>query len=220
MNPTTSTSHAFIVNRALFAARSHPVTANDPIVIDLPGDRYRIEVTTHFDDNAGVPWKECDGHGPVSELVTRDKRAGERVLYRTNNGSYPRSYYYDFAEAVRIAKRDGWGLSEVDRIVAELLGRPLTSGEIAVAAVERDFQHLKDWCDGNWEYIGVCARLIDGEGNEIAQENLCRVESGAAPDGSYYWHDVAEELVGNLVALHDKELSESAEWAARGMVTV
>lgn len=224
MNPTSSHS-TFLVDRSLFAARLHPVTKDNPIVVNLPGDRYRIEVTTHSDDDAGVPWKECDGHGPVSELVTRDKRAGERVLYCSDHGSYVRTarfYYYDFAEAVRIAKRDGWGISEIERTAAEMrLGRPLTAGEIAVAAVENDFQVLKDWCNGNWEWMGVRARLIDCDNEgEIAEQSLWRIESRAAPDGSYYWHDVAEELVCNIIAAHTKELSESAEWAARGMVTI
>jgi hypothetical protein len=53
----------------------------------------------------GTPWEECDGHGPVSEWTTRDKAPGELVLCE-DRGS---RRFYDYAEACRIARRDGWG---------------------------------------------------------------------------------------------------------------
>lgn len=64
-----------------------------------------FEVRYHFDDAMGAPWDEADGHGPVSDWTRRDKRAGELIL-NTDRGSHR---YYDFAEACRIARRDGWG---------------------------------------------------------------------------------------------------------------
>lgn len=57
------------------------------------------------DEHMGAPWEEHDGHGPVSEWTDRAKRPGERVL-NEDRGS---KRYYDFQEAVKIARRDGWG---------------------------------------------------------------------------------------------------------------
>jgi hypothetical protein len=82
------------------------------------------------DDTTGEPWKEHDGHGPITDWVTRAKRSGERILTQDGN-SYR---YYDVAEATRIAKRDGWG--------PMLDG--MTRDQSIELAVDADFNHLSD----------------------------------------------------------------------------
>lgn len=62
---------------------------------------YRIEP----DSDMGAPWEEHDGHGPVTDWESRAKEPGELVL----NESRGRRRFYDFAEACRMARRDGWG---------------------------------------------------------------------------------------------------------------
>ena len=74
----------------------------DDITID--GNRYRV--TIEADRDHGAPWDEEDGHGPVSDWTRRDKRPGELTLDSDGHGS---RHLYDFAEACRIARRDGWG---------------------------------------------------------------------------------------------------------------
>jgi hypothetical protein len=64
------------------------------------GARFRFR--TEWDSDTGAPWEAHDGHGPVSEWTSRDKRPGERVLC-ADRGSHR---FYDFAGAVRIAKAD------------------------------------------------------------------------------------------------------------------
>lgn len=77
-----------------------------------PGETFNFKkgrvsyvATIHADDSHSAPWKECDGHGPVSDWTTRGKRPGEMVL--NQDGRSKR--YYDFAGACRIARRDGCG---------------------------------------------------------------------------------------------------------------
>lgn len=70
---------------------------------------FQFQVRTDYDD-IGAPWEEHDGHGPVREVKIGynghpPKAPGERALYQDRY----RAYLYDFAEAVRIAKRDEWG---------------------------------------------------------------------------------------------------------------
>lgn len=60
---------------------------------------------TEWDDCGEAPWERCEGHGPVTDWTTRDKRPGEMIL--NSDGRSRR--FYDFAEAVRIARRDNWG---------------------------------------------------------------------------------------------------------------
>lgn len=73
--------------------------------IECESGPFTIRATIEHDSDTGAPWSEHDGHGPVSEWTTRAKRPGELVLC-TSRG---RKRYYDFAEACRIARRDGWG---------------------------------------------------------------------------------------------------------------
>lgn len=65
-----------------------------------------IAVTIEPDNDHGAPWEECDGYGPVSDWTRRDKLPGELVL----NSDRTSKRFYDFAEACRIARRDGWGV--------------------------------------------------------------------------------------------------------------
>jgi len=73
-----------------------------------------IRATIEHDDSHGAPWIEDDGHGPVSDWTMRVKLPGELVLSgdgRASCGTDHSKRYYDFAEACRIARRDGWGPS-------------------------------------------------------------------------------------------------------------
>lgn len=62
-------------------------------------------VATLYHDGSDAPWERDDGHGPVSDWTTRDKAPGELELHSVSRSKL----YYDFAEACRIARRDGWG---------------------------------------------------------------------------------------------------------------
>lgn len=66
---------------------------------------FTLAITIEPDYDHGAPWDECDGHGPVSDWTTRDKAPGELEL-ASDHGS---KRFYDYAEACRIARRDGWG---------------------------------------------------------------------------------------------------------------
>lgn len=122
----------------------------------ISGDReftFRVEIEPDYD--AGPPWEWSDCHGPVSEWTTRTKTPGEMVLvsYRGSRR------YYDFAEAVRIALRDGW-----DR-------HPYNDGsetkrQQAARAAWADYEYLRGWCNDEWRYVGVFLTLLDDSGAE------------------------------------------------------
>ena len=139
-----------------------------------------FRVTKEHDHDAGAPWEREDGHGPVSDWTTRGKFPGELVI----NKDRGRFRYYDFAEACRIARRDGWGARGTGE--SEVSPRA-----IAAQAAREDFEHLKAWCDDRWSYIGVVVTLLDIEGNETdAVQSLW----GIADDGSFA-EQVAQEQV-------------------------
>jgi len=80
------------------------VCDGDTITCEVDG--FKATATLHHDDGSEAPWDSECGHGPVSDWTSRSKAPGERVLCEDRRG---RRRYYDFAEAVAIAKRDGWG---------------------------------------------------------------------------------------------------------------
>jgi hypothetical protein len=157
-----------------------------------------FRVTVEHDSDHGAPWEECEGHGPVSEFRRHyrgdtDKRPGEVVLHSDGRSSI----FYDWQEATRIAKRDGWGLgdAEMEKLAAKLKRAP-TRGEIVAEAVRRDFDYLRRWCSNDWYYVGVIVTLLDADGDETHEsESLWGIES----ESTDYLAEVAKELADEIV---------------------
>ena len=170
-------------------------------------DGWYVEFRSEYDQFSEAPWEDSCCHGPVTDWVRRDKHAGERVLC---SDSYSKRYY-DFAEAMKIAKRDGWGLNpdEMAKLTIKL-GHAPTKGQIIEAAVEHDFQYLKDWCDDKWHYIGVVVTLYNEDDEEQDERSLWRVE-----DHGDYYQTIASELADELIALHKLDVREDADFASR-----
>lgn len=144
------------------------------------GRRFKVEFLD--DEDSEPPWDRSEGHGPVSEWTTRDKAPGERLL-SADHGS---KRYYDYAEAVRIAKRDGWDAEPY---------KTGTKGEQAVRAVEADFEFLRGWCRDEWSYIGVSVTMLGAEDEPTEYSgSLWGVESCGD-----YKMDVARELADECI---------------------
>ena len=116
--------------------------------------RARIE----HDDSTDAPWIEHDGHGPVTDWTRRNKRPGELIL-NSERGAHR---YYDMAEAVKTAKRDGWGHG------APVPGE--TAGQKAARAALADFEYLRGWCRNYWHFVMVSVGLIM-DGNTVASSH-------------------------------------------------
>lgn len=128
---------------------------NDTIVIN--GHTYTVE--TEYDLYNDPPWEQCDGYGVVSDFESRPKHPGERILANSHRGC---NRYYDVQATMRIARRDGWGLSADE--LAELtqcLRRAPTRRQITARAVDLDFEHLRGWCNDEWHYITVTVTDLD-----------------------------------------------------------
>lgn len=148
------------------------------------GLRFRARLEP--DHTGQTPWED-DGHGPVSDWTTRDKRPGEMVLNR--EGRCAR--YYDFAAAVAIAKRDGWN--------AEPYWRIETRGQRAAKAALADFKRIRDWCNDKWQYVGVVVERIGG-----AFGDYCGPDDGSLwgieSDSGDYMTEVALDLADEIAA--------------------
>lgn len=136
--------------------------------IEQHGITYQVEWVV--DEGADAPWENSDGHGRVSDWERRSKRPGELIL----NSDRGFSRFYDFQEAMKLAKRDGWNCAK--------------TGEELQEAVMQDYQYLKDWCDDKWFYCGITVTRCDtGESS-----SLWGIES----EGDHSW--VIQDLVGEL----------------------
>lgn len=149
--------------------------------LELHGLTFRV--TTERDTDHGAPWEECDGHGPVSDWTSRDKLPGELVL---NVDGHQRRYY-DYAEACRIARRDGWDAPPY---------KTGTTRQRAARAARADFEYLRRWCANDWAYVGVIVELLDDEGEAIDSASLWGVED--FDEG--YIGEVAQRMAEELAA--------------------
>lgn len=163
--------------------------------INAEVDGFKIVAKLMADYGHGSPWDEEDGHGPVSDWTSRDKRPGERIL-NSNHGSYR---YYDVEEAIKIAKRDGWDAPPYGG----------TLGEKASRAVERDYEALKAWCNDEWYYGGV-SLMVSKEG--VVLEEFAASLWGIAvnhPHGdNSYLTEVANELLDEAIRVGKAQLEK------------
>jgi len=167
---------------------------------------HEIKIEWQYDGDCEAPWDHEDGHGPVSDWVTRDKRPRERLL----NSDRWAHRFYDIEEATRIAKRDGWGLSPdgIAKLEAKL-GRKATRGDIARESVEHDFEYLRRWCNDDWWW---CGYVVTIEGTDY-HESLWGIDSDSQPE-------FEREALEQAQAWIDNELGESQNAACRDIVTV
>lgn len=170
--------------------------------------RFKVTATIHRDDYGIVPWKRWDCHGIVSVWTNRGMLKGERVL-NTDNGSYR---YYNFDETVKIAQKDGWGLGPTQLANLEArLGRKPTKREIAVEAVELDFQHLKGWCEDKWFYVGVAVTVTDTKHGILLTGECDHSGFGIESNRPDYLTEVANELFDEAVKDAEEKIKSLLE---------
>lgn len=154
-------------------------------------EAYRTETRDHgatsfriewcYDTDADAPWDREDGHGPVSDWTSRDKRPGEMILCSDRR----MKRYYDFAEAVKIARRDGWDTKPYGT------RKP---GERAHAAAIADYNYLRQYIAQDWHYCGIVVTLLDADGEPDVNASLWGIEYGLPGMSEYY-----EEVIGGLI---------------------
>jgi hypothetical protein len=141
---------------------------------------HRIE--WFHDSDTGAPWEAHEGHGPVSDWVGRDKRPGELVL--SKDGNYTR--YYNFQQACRIARKDGWNTKPYAFNTRRIQ---------AAAAAYADYLHLKAWCDDNWWWCGIQVSLLRDTGESAA---VWAIEDALDGSAERYHEDIIRELIKDV----------------------
>jgi hypothetical protein len=157
---------------------------NDWTRFELNGATYAAKLER--DDWHGAPWDEECGHGDVTGWETRDKRPGEMILSEDRRAKR----FYDFAGAVKLAKRDGWNAKPYD-VPGE------TKGQRAHKAAMADFNRLRAWCNDDWCYVGVIVATVCPCCDEVQEDNTQSLW-GIESDAGEYLFEVAQELAEEL----------------------
>lgn len=172
---------------------------------------YSALIKYDYDTDCDAPWDFCDGHGPVSDWTTRDKAPGELVLSEDRNSKR----FYDYAGAIRIAKRDGWDTEPY---------RTGTKGERAHRAVMADYEYLRQWANDQCHYLYVTVELYR-HGDLVADDSCGGIESYKD-----YWREHAAETINGMVETDREKRTETVKasrhefrerryWACRDVVT-
>ena len=168
----------------------------------IKAGRYSVRVRIEPDDCMLEPWKEQDGHGPVSEWRRKDSKApGERILCEDRG----QALFYDFAAAVALARKDGWDTPPY---------KTGTAGECAARAAEADFDRLRRYCAGDWYYVSVGVELSLA-GDVLAMDWIGGVES----DGDW-WRECAADMANDAIHTSETERRERKFWEARDVQTI
>lgn len=159
--------------------------AIDSWEFEYEGQKFRAEL--FHDEDMGAPWDEHDGHGTVSDWTSRDKAPGEMVLAQDRQ----LKRYYDFREAVRIAKRDGWN--------AQPYRDNETPGQRAAKAALADFRYLQDWCEDRWMWVYLkvtawcpCCKGYSGDDTSVGGYE--------STSGEEFFRKEAENLAAELIS--------------------
>ena len=141
---------------------------------------YTAQIEIERDEHMGEPWKEHDGHGNVTEWVTRDKRPGERLLCSDRS----QKRFYDYQGAIEKARAEGWDAPPYSTG---------TKGEQAVRAVNADFELLRAWCNDEWYWCGVIVTVCKN-GVTIGTDSLWGIESCGD-----YWQEIGTDMAHGIM---------------------
>jgi hypothetical protein len=158
-------------------------------------------ITFDYDEFCEPPWESSDCHGPVRKSnnahneYRSDKKPGERPLNSASRNEY--QYYYDWQEAMKMAKRDNWNTA------------PYDAPNKALRAVQQDFDYLRGWVNNKWHYVFVTVEYED------QTESIGGVETY-----NDYHIEYGNEMLADLIARVEKEKQNREYWNSRDVCTV
>lgn len=171
--------------------------------IEIPGFTFRVEWCA--DDDHGAPWDEDDCHGGVVKRRYRsDKKPGERRMGGRHNHH---DYYYDWQGTMQRAIKDGWSTREMRDNPLRPDGKPWTRGQIAEAAVQKDFERLSGWLADDWHYCGIVVTLCVWNDDEWEETGVHHSLWGLESDADDYHQEVIRDLVRQCLCEYGESVS-------------
>jgi len=147
----------------------------------------------YYDTDSGMPWDDCDCHGPVRRSnyphgSSGDKRPGERPLNSPDRHEY--QFYYDWQAACKKAREEGWN------------AEPYDAPNQVARAVEADYQFLRAFLRQDWYYVGIV--IEDAHGRML--DSVWGVESYKD-----YHLTMAQEMLQDVALCQEEEWLRIAE---------
>lgn len=175
------------------------ISNGDTIEIDC----YTFRVEFSQEDCPDFPWENSDCHGPVRKSTRHhidgrsDKAPGERPLNSPDRNEY--QFYYDWAEACRIAKRDVWNT------------QPFDAPNKVQRAVQADYDYLRRYLSGDWQYVFITVTCEEtGDSDSI----------GMVETYNDYHCDMARDMAKDLAISIAGENKEADYWRQRDLDTM
>lgn len=156
--------------------------------ITLQQGAWTFTCTMESDDDSDAPWDREEGHGPVHQRRRWEDGSGNPIKepgeLHLGNG-----WFYDYQEACRIARRDGWDAKPYNT------GQE-TKRQQAAKAARADYERLRDWCNDEWSYVGFIVRLKHAvTGVELASSSLWGIESDCGSYGDTVCAELMEQCI-------------------------
>jgi hypothetical protein len=188
--------------------------------IVLHGIPVRIELA--YDNDHGMPWDECDGHGIIRKAIAhygRPEKSPGEVIIHSDRGHY---WLYDFKGTTEKAKSEGWGISGNTSV--------MTKRQIVRAAVMRDMEHCREWLTGERYYIGITVTALNADGEEIESDSCWGFDYGCSREDMDYVENEAKEMAARIAeSVFDqkrqawraalREARQRRYWETRDIVT-
>lgn len=178
-----------------------------------------VRIEYFYDSDTEPPWENAEGHGPVRKSNYRhgqhssDKKPGERPLNCPDRNEY--QFYYDWQEAIKIAKRDEWN------------AEPFDAPNKALRAVQADFNFIRGYLNDEWQYVGIVCTVLDADGDETMDSDSCWGFETFKDYHETAGREMAETLAENVhtAKLESwrsalREARNRKYWASRDVMTV
>jgi hypothetical protein len=141
----------------------------------------------YVDEGHDAPWDAEDGHGPVSDWTSREKRSGERVLCSDRSSRR----FYDWQAACKLARSDGWDTA------------PYDAPNRIERVVQADFDRLQAWCNDEWYWCGIAVQATDNDGEPIG-DKYAHTVWGIESDADDYFSEVIADLISEVIASEER----------------
>ena len=164
-------------------------------ITELPNG-WKLKVRFEHDSDSGPPWKDCYGMGVIEESRNRPGEYDEYDdwILNSDRGWYR---YYDWKATLPEALRDGWDTKPYHFH---------SKREQAMAAMKSTYEHLYEWCNDHWWYVGMIVTLLDENDDELQEDACWGFESNCMD----YLLEEARSWAAHMIRKERKERREAA----------
>lgn len=138
-------------------------------------DGFDISLSVSPDTISREPWRECDGHGVIVEMVHQNQVPANAVILQNAISENGLVTYYDIDKTREIAKRDEWGVPNSSGMSPE---------QITEQAIQNDLKRIRGWFNDEWSYVMLTV-IVSFDDDVYDTESYCGIESDHIENSKY-----------------------------------